>query len=162
MERIVHPIPPLYQEDSKILILGSFPSVKSREGEFFYHHPQNRFWKVISAVFEEPLPVTIEEKRSMLIKNGIALWDVIQSCEIAGSSDSSIRNVVANDLSVILDNTSIQKIYTNGNTAYTLYRKYILPKTGIESIKLLSTSPANAGSNLEVLIKEWSCLQELR
>jgi G:T/U mismatch-specific DNA glycosylase len=161
MERIIHPIPPLYREDSRILILGSFPSVKSREGQFFYHHPQNRFWKVISAIFEEPLPVTMEDKRTMLLKNGIALWDVIQSCEITGSSDSSIRNVIANDLSVILNTAKIQRIYTNGNTAYTLYQKYIFQKTGIQSIRLLSTSPANAGSNLKQLIKEWSCLREV-
>ena len=125
MERIVHPISPLYNKDSKLLILGSFPSVKSREGEFFYHHPQNRFWKVISLVFEEPLPITIEQKRNLLINHGIAVWDVIQSCEITGSADSSIKNVIPNDLSVILNTADIRRIFTNGGTATRLYKKYI-------------------------------------
>lgn len=159
MDRIIHPIPPVYNEDSKILILGSFPSVKSREGEFFYHHPQNRFWKVISRVYEEALPVTIEEKKQFLLKSGIAVWDVIQSCEITGSADSSIKNVIPNDLTKILNNADIKKIYTNGGTSTTLYKKYIFPKTGIESIKLPSTSPANAGCNMERLIEAWSCIK---
>jgi TDG/mug DNA glycosylase family protein len=102
MERVNHPIPPLYDENSRVLILGSFPSVKSREGRFFYHHPQNRFWRVISSIYEEPVPVTIEEKQRLLLRCRIAVWDVIQSCEITGSSDSSIRNVIPNDLEVVL------------------------------------------------------------
>lgn len=161
MDRIIHPIPPVYNKNSRILILGSFPSVKSREGEFFYHHPQNRFWKVVSTVFDETLPVTIEEKKSMLLNNGIAVWDVIQSCEITGSADSSIKNVVPNDLTQILNTADIKRIFTNGNTASRLYKKYIFPKTGIESIRLPSTSPANAGCSLEGLMKAWSCLREL-
>lgn len=160
MDRIIHPIPPVYNKDSRILILGSFPSVKSREGEFFYHHPQNRFWKVISAVFDEPIPVTIEDKKQLLLKNGIAVWDVIQSCEITGSADSSIKNTLPNDITPILNAAHINIIYTNGNTAYSLYKKYIYPVTGIESIRLPSTSPANAGCSMECLIKAWSCLKK--
>lgn len=160
MDRVIHPIPPLFREDSKILVLGSFPSVKSREGQFFYHHSQNRFWKVISAVYQEPLPQTIDEKRAMLYRCQIAVWDVIQSCEITGSSDSSIRNVIANDLSVILETSGIKAIGVNGGTAYQHYMKYIYPKTGIEPIKLPSTSPANAASSLDKLVEAWSVLRQ--
>lgn len=159
MDRITHPIPPLYNKDSRILILGSFPSVKSREGEFFYHHPQNRFWRVISTIYREPLPTTIEDKRQMLLRNGIAVWDVIHSCEITGSSDSSIKNVIPNDLTQILKAAEIKNIYTNGATADKLYKKYIFPVTGRQGIKLPSTSPANAGCRLEQLIEAWSCIK---
>jgi hypoxanthine-DNA glycosylase len=159
MSRIIHPIPPIYNKDSKRLILGSFPSVKSREGEFFYHHPQNRFWKVISTVFEEPLPESINEKKEMLLRNGIAIWDVIQSCEIKGSADSSIKNVIPNDLSLILENAKIQHIYTNGATSYQLYMKYIYPVNGISAVRLPSTSPANAAFGMERLVEAWSCLR---
>ena len=159
MDRITHPIPPFYNKDSRILILGSFPSVKSREGEFFYHHPQNRFWRVISTLYREPLPTTIEDKRKLLLRNGIAVWDVIHSCEITGSSDSSIKNVIPNDLTQILKAAEIKNIYTNGATADKLYKKYIFPVTGRQGIKLPSTSPANAGCRLEQLIEAWSCIK---
>ena len=157
---IVHPIPPLYDENSKILILGSFPSVKSREQGFFYGHPQNRFWKVTSAVFCEDTPRTIEEKKTFLLRNRIALWDVIGSCDIEGSSDSSIRNVSANDLSVILEHADIRQIYVNGQTAYKYYRKYSEKVTGRSAICLPSTSPANAAWSLERLTAAWSCIIE--
>jgi hypoxanthine-DNA glycosylase len=159
MDRVMHPIPPLYNKDSKILILGSFPSVKSREAQFFYHHPQNRFWRVISAVYHMPIPVTIAEKKEMLLNINIAVWDVIQSCEITGSSDSSIRNVIPNDLTAIFDAAEIGQIIANGNTSYQLYMKYIFPKTGIQPKKLPSTSPANAGYTLEKLIDAWTCIR---
>jgi hypoxanthine-DNA glycosylase len=161
MARIIHPIPPLYNEESRILILGSFPSVKSREGEFFYHHPQNRFWRVISMIYGEELPNTIADKRELLIKHHIALWDVIQSCEITGSSDSSIKDVTVNDLTRILKAADIRQIFTNGNTATRLYRRYLLPVTGIECKGLPSTSPANAGCNLEKLLEAWSELKSI-
>lgn len=151
----VHNIPPLYDENSEILILGSFPSVKSREGQFFYHHPQNRYWKVMAAVFDSPVPETVEEKRSMMFKNHVAMWDVIASCEITGSSDSSIRNVVPNDIGMLLDRTKIGKIYTNGATAHKNYQKYIKNRIGKEDITLPSTSPANAAWSLERLIAAW-------
>ena len=154
---IVHPIPPLYDKNSRVLILGSFPSVKSREAQFFYGHPQNRFWKVIAAIFKEDVPKTIPEKKKMLIKNHIALWDTIASCEITGSSDSSITKAVPNDLSPIFKTAKIEKVFCNGTKSFELYQKYIFPNNNnIKAEKLPSTSPANAAYNLEKLIKEWS------
>ena len=155
-EIITHPFPPVYDGASRVLILGSFPSVKSREQRFFYGHPQNRFWKVLAAVFGCEVPQTVEEKKQMLLTNGIALWDVIASCEITGSSDASIRNAVPNDLSPIFAAADIRAVYCNGATSYNLYQKYILPVTGREAIKLPSTSPANAAWTLEKLIDAWS------
>lgn len=157
---IIHPIPPLYDENSVILILGSFPSVRSREEGFFYGHPQNRFWKVTSAVYGEDTPNTVEEKKSFLLRNHIALWDVIGSCDIEGSSDSSIRNVRANDLSKILEYADIRSIYVNGQTAYKYYRKYSEKETGKAAICLPSTSPANAAWSLERLKNAWSCIKK--
>lgn len=152
---IVHPIPPLFDNDSGILILGSFPSVKSREECFFYGHPQNRFWKVIARVLNEKTPVTIQEKTDMMLKHRIAVWDVIHSCEIEGSADSTIRNVVANDLSIILENADIKQIYVNGKKAEAMYKKYTEKQTGIKAIVLPSTSPANAAWNEDRLFDEW-------
>lgn len=153
---IVHPIEPIYDKASKILILGSFPSVKSREEGFFYGHKQNRFWKVVSALFNEEEPKTIEEKKALLLRNHIALWDVIKSCDIVGSSDSSISNVVANDLSVILDVADIKAIYVNGKTALKYYKKYTEPVIIRPAICLPSTSPANAAWNMDRLLEAWS------
>ncbi len=154
-EHIVHPFPPLYDEHSEILILGSLPSVKSREQMFFYGHPQNRFWKVIAAVTGEEVPTTIEEKKALLHRNHIALWDTIYSCDIIGSSDSSIRNVVPTDLSPIIEHSHIKKIFCNGNTSAKYYKKYQQNLLGTESITLPSTSPANAAFSLEKLINIW-------
>lgn len=156
---IVHPIPPLFDAQSRLLILGSFPSVKSREAGFFYGHPQNRFWRVTAAVFSEPVPQTIDEKRAFLLRCKIALWDVIAACDITGSSDSSIRNVVPNDLSVILNAAPIRQIYVNGGTAARFYDKYQCPITGKEAIRLPSTSPANAAWSLEKLCAAWQILR---
>lgn len=155
MRQEMHEIEPVFDECSKVLILGSFPSVKSREGKFFYHHPQNRFWKVLARVLECEVPETIEEKKEMLLQKGIAVWDVIASCEIEGSSDSSIKNVVPNDLGQILNAAHIVRIYTNGGTASKLYKKYCYGQTHIEDVKLPSTSPANAAYSLEKLTEEW-------
>ncbi len=152
---IIHPIPPVFDKNSRILILGSFPSVKSREAGFFYGHPQNRFWKVVSALFEEETPRTVEEKKDLLIRNGVALWDVLHSCEIRGSSDASIKNASPNDLSVILGAADIKAIFTNGATAYKYYVRYAQPSTGRPAVLLPSTSPANAAWNTEKLIDEW-------
>ena len=157
---IIHPISPVYDKDSKILVLGSFPSVKSREAMFFYGHPQNRFWKVTAAVFGETVPETIDEKKSFLLRNYIAVWDVIQSCDIEGSSDSSIRNVTANDLSVILNSADIKAIYVNGKTALKYYDKYTKDKVGRSAVCLPSTSPANAAWNVEKLTEAWSVIKE--
>ncbi|MBE6036759.1 MAG: DNA-deoxyinosine glycosylase [Clostridiales bacterium] len=152
---IRHPFPPLCDENSKVLVLGSFPSVKSREQQFFYGHPQNRFWKVIAAVFERPVPATIEEKRALLLGCGIAVWDVIASCDITGSSDSSIKNVTANDLRQILDRADIRQIFVNGKTAEKYYNKYIRPVLGRDAVCLPSTSPANAAWSPERLTEAW-------
>lgn len=159
-ETIIHPIPPLYREDARILILGSFPSVKSRETAFFYGHPQNRFWKVLAAVFDDEIPSDVPQKRAFLIRHRVAVWDVIHSCTIRGSSDASIKDVVPNDLPRILDHAQIRKIFVNGKTAEKMYRKYIEPSIGIPAICLPSTSPANAAWNLERLIEAWKVIKE--
>lgn len=156
---LIHSIPPTYDEESRILILGSFPSEASRKQEYFYGHPQNRFWKVLSAVFEDSLPGSIEEKKAFLHKHGIALWDVIASCDIIGSSDSSITNVKVNDLTVVLNVAKIQAIFVNGRKASELYKKYIEPTIGISASYLPSTSPANAFWSLEKLISAWDVLK---
>lgn len=156
----VHPIAPVFDKDSKVLILGSFPSVKSREEGFFYGHPQNRFWKVTSRIFGEELPVTVNEKKSFLIRNHIAVWDVIGSCEIEGSSDSSIRDVTVNDLSVILDTADIRAIFLNGKKAEQYYLKYLLPILKRNAVCLPSTSPANAAWGLEKLTDAWQVIKD--
>lgn len=154
-----HNIKPIYNHESKILILGSFPSVKSREGQFFYHHPQNRFWKILEQLFHVSL-TNIEDKKSFLLSNHIAVWDVIQSCEITGSSDSSIDDVIVNDIQRLLEESKIQVIYTNGKKAHQLYQKYCLPITHKEDICLPSSSPANAMYSLEKLVDVWKILLE--
>lgn len=153
---IKHTFEPVYNKNSRVLILGTFPSVKSRENNFYYGHPQNRFWRVIAEVTSNPIPETIEDKKQLLIKNGIAIWDVIESCTISGSSDSSIKDVVPNDISKILKNSNIVKIGANGTKAYDLYMKHVYKKTGIEIIKLPSTSPANAAWSIDRLVDEYS------
>lgn len=154
----LHPFPPLYDSESRILILGSFPSVKSREGQFFYHHPQNRFWRVVAGVLGVETPGTVVEKAAMLHGAHIALWDVIGSCRIAGSEDSSIRDVVPNDLSPILQAAEIQAVFCNGGASYNYYRRYTQPQTGLEAVKLPSTSPANAAWTLPRLLEAWKAI----
>lgn len=153
--RASHGFGPVYDEKSRILILGSFPSVKSREEGFFYGHPRNRFWKILASVCNKPEPVTIGEKKQFLLKNGIALYDVIEECEIVGSSDSSIRNVIPADLNPILEVSQISAVYTNGRLAGKLYRKYQEPVTGLPCVELPSSSPANAAFSLEKLTGIW-------
>jgi len=159
-ERIQHPFGPLFCENSRVLILGSFPSVKSREQQFFYGHPQNRFWKVIAALYHRNLPATIEEKKDLILSNGLALWDSIASCVITGSSDASIREAQANDLAVILGRAPIRRICCNGKTSWQQYEKLIRPATGREALCLPSTSPANAQWTLDRLIEAWSVILE--
>ncbi len=154
-ESIVHPIPPTFDERSEILILGSFPSVKSREMGFYYGHPQNRFWRVMAALYGESVPMTVEERRAFLLRRRVAAWDVIASCTITGSSDSSIRDVVANDLRPILAGSRVERIFVNGKTAEKMYRRYTEPILGIRAICLPSTSPANAAWSLEKLTEAW-------
>ena len=158
---ISHPIPPVYDRDSTILILGSFPSVRSREEGFFYGHPKNRFWEVVSAVFDAEEPCTVEEKKAFLLRHHIAVWDVIGSCDVVGSSDASIKNVSANDLGVILGQADIRAIFVNGQTAYRYYERFSEGKTGRKAVCLPSTSPANAAWTLERLIEAWRCIREI-
>ena len=153
----VHNIPPLYDEKSRVLILGSFPSVKSREAAFFYAHPQNRFWPTLAAVLGEETPKTVKEKKAMALRRGVAMWDTIGSCEIVGSSDASITNVVPNDLSVILDAADLQAIFCNGGTAYRFYRRYDEAVWG-KAEALPSTSPANASFSLDRLAEQWQAV----
>ncbi len=157
-ETHTHEFAPVYDEHSRILILGTFPSVKSREQQFYYGHPQNRFWKVLAALTESPVPSTIAEKKRLLLQNHIAIWDVIQSCDIIGSSDTSIKNVVSADIPHVLAKSHIQTIYGNGAKACELYDRYLLSKTHMPIVKLPSTSPANASCSLEKLIESWSVL----
>ena len=153
---VLHNIDPVYDENSRMLILGSFPSVKSRETGFFYGHPQNRFWKVLAAVFGERTPATVSEKKAMLLRNNVAVWDVIKSCEITGSSDISVKNAVPNDVAAIIKNTKITRVFTNGALASRLYEKTLEKKVGIKATPLPSTSPANAAWSLPRLTAFWS------
>lgn len=163
MKQIVnHSFDAYFESDSKILILGSIPSVKSRELGFYYMHPKNRFWKVISKVFEEEYPETLEEKKDFLKRNKIALWDVIKQCEIEASSDSSISNVIPNNIISLLQHTKIKTIYTTGKKAFDLYQKYIYPSTKIEAIYLPSTSPANAIFKEENLVRKYQIIRSKR
>ena len=158
-QRLDHPFAPVWDEHSRVLILGSFPSVKSREENFFYGHPQNRFWRVVSAVLGCPKPNTVEEKQSMLLTHGIALWDVIASCAIEGSADASITDAVPNDLAPIFAAADIRAVYCNGSAAWALYQKHILPVLGRAAVKLPSTSPANARWTIEKLTEAWSVIR---
>ena len=158
-EKLIHPIAPTYDENSKILILGSFPSARSRETGYFYGHPQNRFWRVTSTVLGAPLPRTVEEKKAFLLSHGVALWDVIASCEISGSSDASIRNAQPNDVPGLLARTKIEAIFLNGKTAARLYDKYLKKSVALPARPLPSTSPANAAWTLERLVDAWSVIK---
>ena len=151
---MIHPFEPIFDSNSRILILGTFPSVKSREQNFYYGHPQNRFWKVLAAVFGDQIPETVQAKKEFLLRHNTALWDVIASCEITGSSDSSIKNAVPNDIAKILKAADIRQIFCNGSKAFDLYQKF-LPELNVDAKKLPSTSPANAAWTLEKLIAEW-------
>lgn len=159
-EHVVQPFAPVYDENSKILILGSLPSVKSREQGFYYGHPQNRFWKLLAALFEEKVPETTPEKKAMLLRNKTAVWDVIESCDIIGSSDSSVKNATAADVPGLLAKTGIERIFVNGALAGKLYDKYLAESTGIKAEKLPSTSPANARYSLEMLVESWRVIRQ--
>lgn len=156
---IIHPIPPLFSNESQTLILGSFPSVKSREAEFFYGHPQNRFWTVVAKIYRQEKPLSVDDKKKLILENNLALWDVIESCEIEGSADSTISNVTANDLSIIISNSKVDRIFVNGKTAEKYYNKYTYPKTGIKAICLPSTSPANAAWSIDRLVEAWKIIK---
>lgn len=157
-QHVKHTFEPVYDENSKILILGSLPSVKSREQGFYYGHPQNRFWKVVARLLEWEEPKSIEDKKKMLLENRIAIWDVLESCDIIGSSDSSIKNPVPADISGLLEKTNSRKIYVNGTTAGKYYKKYIFPQTGMEAVVLQSTSPLNCRYTIEKLEENWGII----
>lgn len=155
-EYVSHSFGPFARPDSEILILGSFPSVKSREQNFYYGHPQNRFWKVLASVFHDDVPASIEERKAFLTRHRVALYDVIDKCSIIGSSDSSIADVEVTDLAPLLAMSHIgNRIFTNGGKAYSLYLKYTYPNTGIRPVRLPSTSPANAAWSLQRLTEAW-------
>ena len=151
-ERIVHPFPPVYSSESRILILGSFPSAASRAQEFYYGHPRNRFWPLLAALLgvAEP-PHSIEEKREMLLQHHIALYDAVTACTITGSADASIQSIIPADLSSIFQAAPIQAVFANGTKAYEVCIKHI----GISAIKLPSTSPANARFSFAELLAAW-------
>lgn len=151
--KVTHEMPPYYNKDSTVLILGSIPSIKSRKEGFYYAHPQNRFWPVLATVFSSEIPLTIMDKKSFLKQNHIALWDTIATCEIKGSSDSSILSPIPNDINWLLQRTNIKRIYTTGKTAYNIYNKYIYPQTKVKAISLPSTSPANCRLSFDELTK---------
>jgi len=151
---------PVYDSNSKVLILGSFPSVKSREAAFFYGHPQNRFWPLMGRLLNCEIPPDITGRRELMLRNGIALWDVIEECDIIGSSDSSIKNVLPVDIMSVLNNAQIRRIYCNGGTSFNLFMKYLYPTCRITPVKLPSTSPANAIWTTDRLFEEWKTIQE--
>ncbi|MFR5602312.1 MAG: DNA-deoxyinosine glycosylase [Lachnospiraceae bacterium] len=156
LELVTHVFPPLFDQQCRVLMLGSIPSPKSRELGFYYGHPRNRFWKVISDVCDEPVPETIEEKKALALRNHIAIWDVLEQCQIRGADDSSIRNPIANDMDLILKQAPIQAVFTTGTKAAAYYEKYCLPKCGVPAITLPSTSPANCRITYEELKKAYS------
>ncbi len=158
---ILHNIPPVYDENSKILILGSFPSVKSRQTGFFYGHPQNRFWRLLADIYEEDIPIDIEEKKALLLRHNVAVWDVAGACEIEGSSDSSMRNVIPNNIGKILKTADIRTIFVNGKTAEKYYRKYLEEETGRKAVCLPSSSPANAAWTYEKLLDVWKIIKDI-
>lgn len=162
-QTVFHELEPVYDRNSKILILGTIPSPKSREFGFYYSHPQNRLWKVLAAVFEKPEPKTTEEKRRFLTDNGIAMWDVLKSCRIKGADDSSIKNAEPNDINRILAAADIRAIFTTGKKATDLYRRLCLPSTGRPSVYLPSTSPANCRDyTYETLVEAYRIIREYR
>lgn len=158
MEHIIHTIQPVYNACSRVLLLGSMPSPKSREYGFFYGHPQNRFWRVLAAVLQEPLPQTNEEKRALLLRRHIALWDVLASCDIEGAQDASIKNPVPNDFTGLLHTADIRAVYTTGGAAFRLYQKHVYPQTGIAAVQLPSTSPANCRMGLDALVERYAVI----
>ena len=154
-ERVYHTFPPVWDASSRLLILGSFPSVRSREEGFYYGHPRNRFWPLLAALTQEPVPTDIPPKKDLLLRHGIALWDVAESCRIIGSSDSSIRDITPVPIREVLGGADIQAVFANGSTAWALYMEYLYPVTQMEAVKLPSTSPANAAVSADRLLQRW-------
>lgn len=157
-EHIIHEISPVFDARSRVLVLGTMPSPKSRETGFYYGHPQNRFWRVMASILKSPLPQTIEEKQVLMLENGVALWDVLRACTIEGAGDASIRDAVPNDIAPILHAADIRAIFTTGTKAYALYNRHIRPAVGREAILLPSTSPANCAQSLEDLCRRYTTI----
>lgn len=153
--RVTHEFPALYDRESQVLLLGSIPSPKSREMAFYYGHPQNRFWKVMATVLGESVPETIAQKKAMLKKHHVALWDVLDSCTIVGASDTSIEDPVPNNIKELVKKSKVSRIFCTGATAYNLYQKFCAKEVGIDAVKLPSTSPANCAVSLEKLIEAY-------
>lgn len=160
MEKVFHELPPVFDRDSRILVLGTIPSPKSREQGFYYGHPRNRFWKMMSLVFEEPMPETVAERHAMALRNHVALWDVLASCTIRGAEDASIRDAVPNDIRLILSQADIRAVFTTGSRAGALYRKYCEPVCGVPCIGLPSTSPANCRMKDDELLSYYKQMKE--
>ena len=158
--RVTHEFPALYDRESQVLMLGSIPSPKSREMAFYYGHPQNRFWKVMAAVLGEDIPETIPQKKAMLKKHHVALWDVLDSCTIVGASDTSIEDPVVNNIGELVKKSKVSRIFCTGATAYNLYKKFCANDVGMEAIKLPSTSPANCAVSLEKLVEAYKVILE--
>lgn len=152
---VTHIFQPVFDENSRVLILGTMPSPKSRELGFYYGHPRNRFWPVMADIFEEEYPQTPDEKIAFCHRNRIAVWDVLKSCEITGADDNSIRNPIPNDMNIILKAAPVKAVFGTGSKACALYQKYCLPDTGVPIIRLPSTSPANCGTSYESLRKAY-------
>ncbi|MGN0563395.1 MAG: DNA-deoxyinosine glycosylase [Candidatus Heritagella sp.] len=153
--RVTHAFPPVFRADSRVLVLGTMPSPKSRENGFYYSHPQNRFWPVMAALLDEPLPRTPEEKRALVLNHRIALWDVLQSCEIRGAGDASIRKPVANPIGRLLEQTKICAVFATGQKAAALYTRYCFPRTHLPVHALPSTSPANCRVGMDALLESY-------
>jgi len=161
METVIHSFEPVYDENSKVLLLGTIPSPKSRENTFYYGHPQNRFWSVLKNVFSYTGNLSsVEDKRQFLLSKNIALWDVLSACDIEGADDASIKNPLPNDLNYIIQKSKIKQVFTTGAKAHTLYEKLSYPSTQIHAVKLLSTSPANCRYKLEELVADYSRVRE--
>ena len=158
--RVTHEFPALYDRESQVLMLGSIPSSKSREMAFYYGHPQNRFWKVMAAVLGEDIPETIPQKKAMLKKHHVALWDVLDSCTIVGASDTSIEDPVVNNIGELVKKSKVSRIFCTGATAYNLYKKFCANDVYIEAVKLPSTSPANCAVSLEKLVEAYKVILE--
>ena len=159
-ERVTHEFPAEFDAESRVLLLGSIPSPRSRETGFYYGHPQNRFWRVLAAVFGDPVPLTIPEKKALLRKHRVALWDVLESCTIVGAGDATIEDAVPNRIAELLGKTKIERIFCTGAAAHALYRKHCERETGIEAVRLPSTSPANCAVSFEELVEEWGKIRD--
>lgn len=157
--KAVHPFPPVWDQDSRILILGSFPSVRSREVGFYYGHPQNRFWPLLARLYDETIPQTTLQRRSFALRHGIALWDAIESCLITGSSDASIRDARPNDIAGLIEQTGISRIFCNGQQSYRIFTRYCKASCPLDAIPLPSTSPANAAWTLDRLAEAWKVIR---